>query len=102
MANIDNSISNIASHVFGCRSQHSNGNGWWDGAFIYIKTVDGNNVSVVFQNNMDFIEKLSIDDAIKTYSHFILQGWNKMTIDDIKITARVIINDNTNFNPTAS
>lgn len=77
--------------AFGCRSPESKGEGYWDGAYVYIHHKHLK-VAVVFQNNVDFISNdLTFDEGLKLYSDFLKKEWIPMTNQDITRTSGFII-----------
>lgn len=85
--------------AFGCRSYESHGEGYWDGAFVIIKSKDDVFKAFTFEYKKDTISELdNLELAIDLYNKYINEKWIPMTIDDIKKTTGVEIDNSTLVN----
>lgn len=82
--------------AFGCRSPKSKGVGYWDGAFVIIKSKDDVFKAFAFEYKKDSISEVdNLEESIKLYTNYIKSKWIPMNIDDIKKTTGVEIDINT-------
>ena len=104
----------MTTYIFGCRDPASRGIGKWDGAFMYggpISTLEALEaleasedvlvyqtpeeydnifqVTVLFQDNKDWIGHPAFEDARDEYASKIADGWTPMTSEDIFETGGV-------------
>lgn len=86
--------------IFGCRDSLSQGEGYWDGAFVVIKCKNGQLRTYFFKDGFDSVEEPgNITNALKVYNSYLQQGWKPMTVDDATKTTGVIIDNATSLRP---
>jgi len=84
------------STAFGCRSPCSEGPGHWDGACVLVCSQDDTWVGAVFSEGKDFVtHPKDLAEAVSLYRLLTSKGWTPMSVDDIRTTAGVAIDERT-------
>lgn len=86
-------LKQVTSHepmIFGCRAPKSEGEGLWDGAFVWAQPASGDAVGAIFDKNKDYVANgMGHDEAVEEYKKFIVKGWKPMTLEDIEQTTNI-------------
>ena len=85
-------------HTFGLRSPESKGIGKWDAAFVYAS--DGiTHTTGLFVDNRDYIGHAGLEQVLKGYDLLKNAGWQPMSTEDLRQTANVNIDSQTDIEP---
>ena len=89
----------ICTHAFGCKYTEINEEQRCNYVFIFIKSLDGNIISVIFKDGKDYIGyPNSLNEIVDIFNDYINKGWTKLSSQEIKNYAGVNINYFTKIN----